>query len=224
MKKLKEQMLKLNKDFKNEITRNILLNLAIILCSLLIVFLIKNLLILIYFAAFLILFNFYYYTRYSRLINKNNNNLINDFIDTFSYFRIYISNNRNVYISLKEISNYATSYVRGKLIELTNEIDEDKSLKPFLKFASYFNNKNVEEVMIAIYEMIDEGSNENYINQFIQTFTGFKIRILKTNEDKRLAKINFANSLSIVGIGILMVLIMLGIVSILGEIALWVKN
>lgn len=220
MKKLKEQMLKLNKDFKNEITRNILLNLAIILCSVLIVFLTKNLLILIYFAAFLILFNFYYYTRYSRLINKNNNNLINDFIDTFSYFRIYISNNRNVYISLKEISNYATSYVRGKLIELTNEIDEDKSLKPFLKFASYFNNKNVEEVMIAIYEMIDEGSNENYINQFIQTFTGFKIRILKTNEDKRLAKINFANSLSIVGIGILMVLIMLGIVSILGEIAL----
>ena len=220
MKKLKEQMLKLNKDFKNEITRNILLNLAIILCSVLIVFLTKNLLILIYFAAFLILFNFYYYTRYSRLINKNNNNLINDFIDTFSYFRIYISNNRNVYISLKEISNYATSYVRGKLLELTNEIDEDKSLKPFLKFASYFNNKNVEEVMIAIYEMIDEGSNENYINQFIQTFTGFKIRILKTNEDKRLAKINFANSLSIVGIGILMVLIMLGIVSILGEIAL----
>ena len=220
MKKLKEQMLKLNKDFKNEITRNILLNLTIILCGLLIVFLTKNLLILIYFAAFLILFNFYYYTRYSRLINKNNNNLINDFIDTFSYFRIYISNNRNVYISLKEISNYATSYVRGKLIELTNEIDEDKSLKPFLKFASYFNNKNVEEVMIAIYEMIDEGSNENYINQFIQTFTGFKIRILKTNEDKRLAKINFANSLSIVGIGILMVLIMLGIVSILGEIAL----
>ena len=224
MKKLKEQTLKLNKDFKNEITRNILLNLAIILCSLLIVFLTKNLLILIYFAAFLILFNFYYYTRYSRLINKNNNNLINDFIDTFSYFRIYISNNRNVYISLKEISNYATSYVRGKLLELTNEIDEDKSLKPFLKFASYFNNKSVEEVMIAIYEMIDEGSNENYINQFIQTFTGFKIRILKTNEDKRLAKINFANSLSIVGIGILMVLIMLGIVSILGEIALWVKN
>ena len=165
MKKLKEQMLKLNKDFKNEITRNILLNLAIILCSVLIVFLTKNLLILIYFAAFLILFNFYYYTRYSRLINKNNNNLINDFIDTFSYFRIYISNNRNVYISLKEISNYATSYVRGKLLELTNEIDEDKSLKPFLKFASYFNNKNVEEVMIAIYEMIDEGSNENYRTQ-----------------------------------------------------------
>ncbi len=218
MLKLKEKMLLTNKDPKKEILNNVLINVVILLVSITTYLLMKNFMYFIYFGATLILFNFYYFSRYGRSLGKNNEVLVDDFIDTFTYFRIYVSNNRNVYMSLKEISNYSSPFIKGKLNELLNDIDEDKSLKPFLKFASYFNNRKVEEVMIAIYEMIDEGSNENYINQFIQTFMAFKLRVNKKREDKRNSNINLSITLSIVGVGILMILIMLGIISILGEI------
>lgn len=224
MLKLKEKMLLTNKDPKKEILNNVLINVVILLVSITTYLLTKNFMYFIYFGATLILFNFYYFSRYGRSLGKNNEVLVDDFIDTFTYFRIYVSNNRNVYMSLKEISNYSSPFIKGKLNELLNDIDEDKSLKPFLKFASYFHNRKVEEVMIAIYEMIDEGSNENYINQFIQTFMAFKLRVNKKREDKRNSNINLSITLSIVGVGILMILIMLGIISILGEIVVWVIN
>ncbi|HBS10712.1 MAG TPA: hypothetical protein DEA28_03205, partial [Firmicutes bacterium] len=67
-----------------------------------------------------------------------------------------------------------------KLIELLDNIDNDKTIKPFITFANYFNDKKIEEVMIAIYEMVNEGNNENYINQFVSIFETYKARIEKT--------------------------------------------
>ena len=65
--------------------------------------------------------------------------------------------------------------------------------------------------MIAIYEMVNEGTSENYLNQFISIFTSFKTRIERTREEKRIARFNLLNSVSILGMGLLMVLIMMSI-------------
>ncbi|MDY2727554.1 MAG: hypothetical protein SOV26_00895 [Candidatus Onthovivens sp.] len=165
-------------------------------------------------------FNFYYLTRYSRQISKNNASLINDFITTFSYFRIYISNNMNVYFALKEITNYSSPFIKSKILVMLDEIDEDKSLQPYIKFASYFSSKKIEEVMIAIYEMVNEGTSENYLNQFISIFTSFKTRIERTREEKRIARFNLLNSVSILGMGLLMVLIMMSVINMIGDVVI----
>lgn len=219
MLKLKEKIERCNLNYKKEIRNWILINIIAILPLLFLVILKKNYTILIYYLLFLLLINVFYYTRYDRKISKNKTNLINDFINVFSYFRIYISNNRNVYMSIKEISNYGTPFIKNKLLELLDNIDEDKSIKPFLTFSSYFESKKVEEVMIAIYEMIDEGNNENYISQFVSSFESFKRRIETTVEEKRMNRFNTICSLSVIGVGILMVVIMLGIVNMIGDLA-----
>lgn len=220
MKKLKEKINFLNKNFKTEITRLLIINFIICTVFIFLCFYLKNLLILVYFFGFLVVFNFYYLTRYQRIINKSNNNLINDFINTFSYFRIYISNNMNVYNAFKEVSKYSSPFVKTKLLVLLDEIDDDKSLKPYLNFANNFNCKKVEEVMIAIYEMVNEGNSENYLNQFISVFTSFKTRVEKNNQDKRLNKFNLINAMSMAGMMLIMILIMLSIVNMVGEIAI----
>lgn len=224
MKKLKEKINFLNKNYKTEITRLLIIDFLICVSFIFLIIYSKNLLILIYFFGILVVFNFFYLTRYQRIINKNNANLINDFINTFSYFRIYISNNMNAYNAFKEVSKYSSPFIKTKLLVLLDEIDEDKSLKPYMNFAKNFNNKKVEEVMIAIYEMVNEGNSENYLNQFTSVFTSFKSRVEKTNQEKRFSKFNLINAMSMGGMMLIMILIMLSIVNMVGEIAIWVTN
>ena len=224
MKKLKEKINFLNKNYKTEITRLLIIDFLICVSFTFLIIYSKNLLILIYFFGILVVFNFFYLTRYQRIINKNNANLINDFINTFSYFRIYISNNMNAYNAFKEVSKYSSPFIKTKLLVLLDEIDEDKSLKPYMNFAKNFNNKKVEEVMIAIYEMVNEGNSENYLNQFTSVFTSFKARVEKTNQEKRFSKFNLINAMSMGGMMLIMILIMLSIVNMVGEIAIWVIN
>ena len=224
MKKLKEKINFLNKNYKTEITRLLIIDFLICVSFIFLIIYSKNLLILIYFFGILVFFNFFYLTRYQRIINKNNANLINDFINTFSYFRIYISNNMNAYNAFKEVSKYSSPFIKTKLLVLLDEIDEDKSLKPYMNFAKNFNNKKVEEVMIAIYEMVNEGISENYLNQFTSVFTSFKARVEKTNQEKRFSKFNLINAMSMGGMMLIMILIMLSIVNMVGEIAIWVTN
>lgn len=220
MKKLKEKINFLNKNYKTEITRLLIIDFLICVSFIFLIIYSKNLLILIYFFGILVVFNFFYLTRYQRIINKNNANLINDFINTFSYFRIYISNNMNAYNAFKEVSKYSSPFIKTKLLVLLDEIDEDKSLKPYMNFAKNFNNKKVEEVMIAIYEMVNEGNSENYLNQFTSVFTSFKARVEKTNQEKRVSKFNLINAMSMGGMMLIMILIMLSIVNMVGEIAI----
>lgn len=224
MKKLKEKINFLNKNYKTEITRLLIIDFLISVSFIFLIIYSKNLLILVYFFGILVVFNFFYLTRYQRIINKNNANLINDFINTFSYFRIYISNNMNAYNAFKEVSKYSSPFIKTKLLVLLDEIDEDKSLKPYMNFAKNFNNKKVEEVMIAIYEMVNEGNSENYLNQFTSVFTSFKARVEKTNQEKRFSKFNLINAMSMGGMMLIMILIMLSIVNMVGEIAIWVTN
>ena len=220
MKKLKEKINFLNKNYKTEITRLLIIDFLICVSFIFLIIYSKNLLILVYFFGILVVFNFFYLTRYQRIINKNNDNLINDFINTFSYFRIYISNNMNAYNAFKEVSKYSSPFIKTKLLVLLDEIDEDKSLKPYMNFAKNFNNKKVEEVMIAIYEMVNEGNSENYLNQFTSVFTSFKARVEKTNQEKRFSKFNLINAMSMGGMMLIMILIMLSIVNMVGEIAI----
>ena len=220
MKKLKEKINFLNKNYKTEITRLLIIDFLICVSFIFLIIYSKNLLILVYFFGILVVFNFFYLTRYQRIINKNNAYLINDFINTFSYFRIYISNNMNAYNAFKEVSKYSSPFIKTKLLVLLDEIDEDKSLKPYMNFAKNFNNKKVEEVMIAIYEMVNEGNSENYLNQFTSVFTSFKARVEKTNQGKRFNKFNLINAMSMGGMMLIMILIMLSIVNMVGEIAI----
>lgn len=219
MKKLKREIEILNKSYKKEISNLILINFLLVSALAICVYFTKNLVNLVYFLGILLIFNFYYLTRYKRLIQKNNANLVNDFITSFSYFKIYISNNMNVYSSLKETSNYSTPFIKSKIILLLEEIDNDKSLQPYIKFASFFNNKKVEEVMISIYEMVSEGINENYLNQFNMVFMNFKSREERNKETKRLNKFNLINGFSMLGMGILMMLILFGVIQMIGDIS-----
>ena len=136
----------------------------------------------------------------------------------FGYFRIFIRNGYSVYGALKEIVNFANPRLKNFLEELITEIDEDKTVQPFVKFAKRFNEIIVEEMMISIYQMIDDGQTSDYLVQFELIFDKFSDLLYQKylkNKDSRLATIA---SSSLIGSSYLMIVLTIGIVSIIGEV------
>lgn len=142
---------------------------------------------------------------------------IDEFIEIFSYFRIYVSNNENVYTALKNILQFASYNTKERLQTLINEIDEDKSLAPFVKFSDYYKNKTIEEVMVSLYEMICEGNELIYLNQFIRVFEEFKTQRNNDSKTKRYKVFDYLTLFSLVGSGILMIILVFGIINLLGD-------
>ena len=71
--------------------------------------------------------------------------------------------------------------------------------------------------MIALFQMVDGGYTDNYINQFIKIFENYKERTNKVQFDKRYKKLNSLSMMSLIGVAYLMFVILLLIVNIIGE-------
>ena len=141
-----------------------------------------------------------------------------EFAVIFGYFRIFIRNGYSVYSALKEIVNFANPRLKNFLEELITEIDEDKTVQPFVKFAKRFNEIIVEEMMISIYQMIDDGQTSDYLVQFELIFDKFSDLLYQKylkNKDSKLATIA---SSSLIGSSYIMIVLTIGIVSIIGEV------
>ncbi len=164
-----------------------------------------------------VIFSILFLTRYETAINKINSDNLLEFSDLFGFFRIYIKNGYNVYNALKEISNFANDNLRELLEQLLTEIDNDKSVQPFINFARNFDEIIVEELMISIYQMIDEGEQSNYLVQFEFIFDKFSENLTAKELKKKDSRLATLSSSALVGSCFLIVVIAIGIVGVVGD-------
>ena len=78
-------------------------------------------------------------------VEKNRKSLqnLNEFISVFTYFKIYLKNGLTVYDSLLEVRQYCSPRMYSQIDILINEIDDDKSILPYMNFAKKFNHNVV---------------------------------------------------------------------------------
>jgi hypothetical protein len=218
MKMFKEILLYLGLEYKKEITKIIILILMLVLGNVLMfVFLKQPLLNIVSIILSLIIiyvtFNSYL-TRKEKLIK----NRIDEFVSVISYFEIFIKNNFNVYVSIQSLLPYCSDWLKEKLNKLLKNIDNDKSVQPFVDFAKEFNNSIIENLMISIYQMIEEGENTESISQFSLLFKN----IDKNHNEEQLTKhLNALDSLNIfplIGASSVTILLTLSVLSIVGDI------
>lgn len=217
MKKLKEKIQKLNLDLKKETVLLVSVSLLSVLSAFLVFFFTKNLLFLSLTLIIGLGFIYISFKRYDYMLENRRRNLEMEFIEVFSYLRIYLSNKENVYRSLKQSSEYTSIEMKKEIGRFLERIDEDKSIIPFVEFGNSFKNKVIEEVMISLYQMIDGGFTENYLNQFISLFDNFKSRYLKEDMLKRYKKMDLFTTLSLLGSGYILITMLLIIVNIIGS-------
>ena len=217
MSKLKERMSALHISFNKEIVRFVIISVAITIAFLVAILLSKIYYLAIVYLMLMLIFSYFYFSRYKSMEKKQKNDDLIEFVNLFTFFRIYLKNGFGVYSSLKEISSFANQSLKGKLEKLLKDIDEDKTVVPFVNFAHHFEELIVEEMMISIYQMIDDGSESNYLIQFELIFDKFSELLHSkqlNNKDKSLANLTMT---SLVGSAYLIIMITIGVVTLIGE-------
>lgn len=164
----------------------------------------------------LLLFTFFYFSRYDGILKRNEEKDEIEFVALFTYFSIYIKDGFNVYNALEQIVPYASERIQERLKKLLAQIESDKTLQPYLDFAAPFHSLSVKEVMIAVYQMVDEGEGGVYIQQFSHLFGKFSDEKHAFEKKEHIRKLESLSSLPLVGSGITMLILLAGIMEVVG--------
>ena len=161
---------------------------------------------------------YFVYTRYDAILKGKSDENQEEFVRLFTYFSVYIGNNYNVYKGLESIIPFASPKMAEKLQKLLKAIDEDKTVQPFADFAAEFPDPKIREVMISIYQMVEEGSLSRYLEQFHRLFARLSEEKHEGVARKRLGKLESLSFLPLVGAGISLLMLALAVAEVLGGI------
>ena len=165
----------------------------------------------------LAVFSFAYFTRYDTLKRKKLDALCDEFVTLFTFFGIYINDGFTVYNALERLLDYAREEMTGLLKKLLSDIDQDKSVAPFVAFASAFEDLSIREVMVAVFQMVDEGEGGMYLIQFKRLFARLADTKLLIEKNRRLERLDTLSFLPLCGSGLTMLTLTLSILSIMEE-------
>lgn len=140
-----------------------------------------------------------------------------EFVTIISYFQIFISNNCNVYQSFQNILTYSSEWMQERIQLFLLNIDNDKTVKPFVDFAKNFQTPMAHNIMLSIYQMIDEGENGQHMMQFSIIFDQLSRSQHKARIDKKEKSLGGLSSFPLVGAGLITLLITFGIITIMGD-------
>lgn len=216
-KKLIDNISYIGLSFKRELIIFISLNLLMVTGGiLLIIFKMTNFIILIYFI-FIPLVDYLYLGRYKNLMNKIDDNHNNEFISLLSYFEIYISNKNNVYKSIEMLIPFSSDWMGERLSNLLKEIDLDKSVVPYVRFAKNFTFLVIENVMISIYQMVEDGGDEKSLAHFDFVFSSLYSSLSTSKISRHEKNMDALNAFPLFGAGLITVTLTLSIIALLGE-------
>lgn len=163
-------------------------------------------------------FSAFFFTRYAAALRKRLERLGGEFVNLFTFFAIYVSDGFNVYNALENILPFASPEMHPLLQRLIEDIDSDKSVTPFVSFASEFEDIAIKEVMMAAYQMVDEGGGGAYIAQFRHLFGKLSDARHEKDRKSRLERLQTLSFLPLAGSGLAMLTLTLCIVEIMGGI------
>ena len=165
----------------------------------------------------LVITDYFLLGKVNRVKKAKTEALEKEFVHIFSYFKIFVGNGRPVYNAIEDCIRYASPDMSDLLTKLLEEIDKDKSVKPYLDFASRFKSLEIRQVMISIYKMGNEGGSSTYIEQFQSVFSAIASEKRKYELSKFESTLNNNNFLPLADSALTMGLIIVAIVVIMGS-------
>ena len=161
------------------------------------------------------LFYFTYSGRKAQLIKERSD----EFVHIISYFRIFIKNKNNVYQSFNKLLTYSSDWMKDKIEIMLTAIDSDKTIKPFTDFADRFDLPIARNVMISIYQMIEQGEISEQLNQFTILFEQMSKTLNDERKDRKARSFDIVSFLPIVGAGLVTLALTFSMLTIVGEMA-----
>jgi Ca2+/Na+ antiporter len=139
-----------------------------------------------------------------------------EFVEALSYFRIFYENNENVYNSLVKTSEYTNGEMSAAIKELCDDMLEDTTITPFVTFMNKFENRDVHQVVLTIYQLINYGGDSERLNQFNELYNELKKVEIKASLDKKQSYYSLLNQTPLIATGLLMFTLLIGVFSVIG--------
>lgn len=216
-KSLKDRINALGLSYQKEMMFLILLIVIVIALAFITYIFFKQ----IYFPLFIggggVIAVYFYLSRYSSIEKKTEKEHVDQLISLLSYFEIFISNGNNVYTSFKMLIPYAEIFIQDAINAMLMQIDVDKTIGPYINFASKFNNRTIESLMLSIYQMVDNGENSIELSEFNLLFNNIKEKHFDEMIDSHKKSLDLFNSFPLIGAGAITIILSLCIVSIIGD-------
>ena len=160
---------------------------------------------------------YFYISRYSTLERKQQKSHVDQLISLISYFEIFISNGHNVYTSFKMLLEYSDSFLQDAITSLLNQIDVDKTVGPYITFASKFNDHIVESLMLSIYQMVDNGEDAINLNEFDILFNNIKDKYHNDLIENQKKSLDSLNTFPLITAGAMTLVLSLTMISVIGD-------
>lgn len=217
MNKLKQRMINLELSIKKEFLISLLISVILIAAGVLGFLYFSSYIITLAAILLVLVFNLLYFGRYSKMEREQADQAKADFVSLFTFFKIYLHNGYSVYTALKEIQSFADKQLAMYLSELIREIDQDKTITPFIRFGRKFNDLVIEEMMISIYQMIDDGSNPSHLSQFDLIFAKISDLAYLKELNKKRNGLASMSTFPLIGSGVLIIMVTFGIITLMEE-------
>ena len=217
MKKFDDLLLFISANKTKELIKIIAINVSIIAAVAVATIFLKQIMIVFVGIIGVAIANYMIFNSYISKKNAILDERENEFISIIGYFQFFISNSYNVYQSFQALQAYSSPWMEEQIQSLILEIDNDKSVKPFVNFANKFRNKVASNVMLSIYQMVDEGESNLHMMQFNALFEQLNKNHQKELIDSKERNMSSISSLPLIGAGAITVLLTFGIISVMGE-------
>ena len=204
-------------SYKKEIIIILAINVIFMLSATAIYIFFKNIIYSVFILVALTMLDYFLFSRYNDKKKTILKNRENELVSIISYFDVYIRNNKNVYQSFNQLIPYCSNYMKEKIEDLLKEIDEDKSIQPFVNFAGNFQNLSMHSLMISIYQMVDQGESAEQLTHFNVIFD----EISRNRQQEMIAQKDKAlsgmSTFPLIGAGMITVALTISILTILGD-------
>lgn len=214
---LKETIEFVGLSYTKEMLKVVSVNIIILGLAFLIYFLLNNVIFAIFCLISLFVIDYFLLGRFNDKKKALIKSRENELIAIISYFEVYVQNKNNVYQSFNMLIPYCSSWMKDKIETLLKEIDEDKSVQPFVNFANNFHQLSTHSLMLSIYQMVDQGENTHQLKQFDVIFTELARNRNREMMEQKSNSLANMSSFPLVGAGLITITLTMSILSILGD-------
>ncbi len=203
--------------YKKELIKIILINVLTVSMVAVGFILLKMVVILIVGLLLILGSNYCLYFLYSSKKGQLIKDRADEFVHIISYFRIFIKNKNNVYQSFNKLLSYSSSWMKDKIEIMLTAIDSDKSIKPFTDFADKFDLPIARNVMISIYQMVEQGESSEQLNQFTILFEQMSQTLNEERKERKYKSFDIISFLPIVGAALVTLALTISMLTIVGD-------
>ncbi len=204
-------------SFKKEVLIISLSNGAIIIAFILSLIFFKQMFISLSIGLLLFAVDAYMYLRYTNRKKEIKQQHEDEFVTIISYFQMFLSNGNNVYQSFQKCLGYSSEWMQEKIQLFLYAIDQDKTVTPFVEFAKNFQHASANNIMLSIYQMVDEGENGAHMLQFSIIFDQIAQAQHQARIDRKEKSLSGLSTFPLIGAGLITVVITFSVIILMGD-------